>query len=309
MSPLNDDTLTAASLDVPGGSLPWSHRAGQEEEFSSWKECLEALLKRGGPRVWYRGQGQFEWPLVCTFDRALRDNARSGGEHSVDLLESMVNDPAVKSWALRKESELLQWFSDLARQFGVPGLPPANDRLGWWELMQHHGTPTRLIDWTRSPFIALWFAFEHEGDSDAAMWVLDARNCVINLHEMMGEVLNNSAFDTDGRLRANRLTDLAIERGTPIPLPLSPRYTLGRAVAQQSVLTLVANVPYPTVAGHTVRSYLATKVRLRKEWRDEAMGACSSLGIDRLSLFRDLDTLGSALRASLTLNLPLPRPA
>jgi hypothetical protein len=51
-----------------------------------------------------------------------------------------------------------------------------------------------------------------------------------------------------------------------------------------------------------------TKLRLRREWRDEALAACRSLGIDRLGLFRDLDTLGTALADSLAHNLPLPRP-
>lgn len=40
-------------------------------------------------------------------------------------------------------------------------------------VMQHHGMPTRLLDWTESFTTALWFALNEPGENDPCIWMLD----------------------------------------------------------------------------------------------------------------------------------------
>ena len=52
--------------------------------------------------------------------------------------------------------------------------------------MQHYGAPTRLLDWTASPFVAAYFAAE-SGDSDGVIWVLYGREVVDSLKKKHGD--------------------------------------------------------------------------------------------------------------------------
>jgi hypothetical protein len=285
---------------VPEDSWP----PDQDVEPENVDELLTLLLRRGATHLVYRGQRDYDWPLVCTLSRALREEAQAEGHNKYESIESMVVDPDFNRHVDEVETRLLRAFMEQAKGLTLPDLPDRTDRLAWWELMQHHRAPTRLLDWTRSPFVGLWFAFWDQGcdrASDAALWIFDTRNSSLN-HPREGRAASIPGWDNflDDRDLQNRLAEKAIADNALVPLAISPRVAVPRVIAQQSVLTLVPNIGAPTHYNHFVLKTFSTRIRLRSSWKPRVLDLCRNMGITRAALFRDLDSIGDALKETLT---------
>jgi len=286
-------------------SKRWAKLGPEDVEPVDWPSCLALLLESGGTNLLYRGQRLYEWWPATTLERELDELLKVDSPatyeaiHAGNILDTVAE--SLRTWSYRVERHLLHWFQGQARSFDVPNLPEATDRLGWWEIMQHHSVPTRLLDWTRSPFVALWFAFDgHEdGDGDAALWVLDGNLAMATIQSVLTTVSEESdASFVDSRTTQNRIANLAMARGLYVPILVEPGHTLVRSAAQQSVMTLAPTVPSAGAHG-AVNAVVAKRVRLRESWKPEIARLCASLGYDRVSLYRSLDTLSGAFKSQL----------
>lgn len=116
----------------------------------SWEAARALSLKLVG---WtFRGQSDARWPLSTTIERSA--NRQKCLPHFISQRES---------WMLRQ-------FKRRAHHYIAD--PPSDDAsLEWLALIQHHGGPTRLLDFTRSFYVAAFFAVE-QANSDAAIWAI-----------------------------------------------------------------------------------------------------------------------------------------
>ena len=116
----------------------------------SWSE-IHGHAKNG----WlYRGQRDASWVLQTSLERCC-DRQRFLPDQRVVI-----------------ENELSREFRRGYHQYAshVPGVGAL---LEWLSLMQHHGAPTRLLDFTYSIYVAAYFALE-EASGESAVWAIDA---------------------------------------------------------------------------------------------------------------------------------------
>src|SRR5580704_15740200 len=63
-------------------------------------------------------------------------------------------------------------------RISIEGSAAHGFKLSWLAAMQHYGAPTRLLDFTYSPYVALYFALrnrnDNEAESDAEVWAINA---------------------------------------------------------------------------------------------------------------------------------------
>ena len=97
--------------------------------------------------VW-RGQRRDDWALSPSLDRLIGRLTTTGS--------SLASNP---DEILRIHLERFKMAVRGRRGQNPPELPSEND---WWALGQHYGLATPLLDWTRSPFAAAYFAFEDD---------------------------------------------------------------------------------------------------------------------------------------------------
>lgn len=275
----------------------WASLPGEMVEPRTWDECLKMLLSQGGDDILYRGHACFEWRLSSTLERVLLDHSELFDKRKHSLMHSMSADRATDDWANDIENVLMQRFRQQALRFEIPELPPLWDRLGWWEVMQHHGAPTRLMDWTTSPFIGLWFAVEQHQKGDMALWAYSRNVASSNYAEAVAKIKSTERYELlDDRELQNMLVEFILAgKWTALLIPTKPRQ-FQRAVAQQSVLTVSPRIGVARDGDWGIREKLATRIRIREDWKPEIQAAFQSMGLSHVGLYRDLDSLGASIR-------------
>ena len=143
--------------------------SGVDVRVGGWTELQEQLYADS----WQPRLGRFR----STF--AYRGESDAGH----DLRSSLARLSGAASGEL--EGHMLRNFRKYARQAELPG----DSIWNWLALAQHHGLPTRLLDWTYSPFVAMHYATAQlaEYDRDGVIWMVDyARTNQLLPHQLKG---------------------------------------------------------------------------------------------------------------------------
>lgn len=139
----------------------------REIRTDDWQELKNWFWALGAGSDWvFRGQRDEKWDISSSLERIKPTWYKGSKEEIGEFLGY-------------SEDKLYKKFSERVEQFASIGDAAADTVLGKLALMQHHGVPTRLIDWTESPYVAIFFAVEDATDEQGscAVWAISSGWC------------------------------------------------------------------------------------------------------------------------------------
>jgi FRG domain len=167
-------------------------------------------------------------------------------------------------------------------------LPPTQTSWELLSVMQHHGVPTRLLDWTESLHTALFFAI-HGTIESSCIWVLNP----FKLNQK--STGKNVIYDDADRIELDYYSSICPPKAWPYDLPVAMAlpWMHSRIDGQRGSFTFHGNNPEPLeVTCPDCVKRIPIPPQLVKEVREHLEHS----GIDYFRLFPDLDGLAKSLK-------------
>jgi hypothetical protein len=227
----------------------------------------------------FRGVGNTEWALQSSLER--------------------LNTPL----SVEAERYLLATFQRRAHHY-ISDPPAKEDDLEWLALLQHHGTPTRLLDWTKSPYVALFFALNErrEAGGNSALWAIDLRWCKEQARQLILPTGRIAVVDPDESLgkpetfRAVFFTEPLLQFVAPLqPFRMNERLTIQQGLflcpgnPRTSFESNLLAFPNNEITDHV------HKMVIPNHLREDILARLNRMNINRASLFPGIDGFAQSL--------------
>lgn len=239
--------------------------------------------------AWFRGHAQESWALKPNLFR--RDDYSKGAEIALNLK-----------------------CRNMARRFVEA--PQETDFSAWLGFMQHHGLPTRMLDWTESSLNGLYFAVEQWETYkknwrrwpwfDPIVWIMNPH--AFNWVSLKSSQVPRSSLteqvgnSRDGYSPAYGCYNIFPAFGVhvdgyeePGPMAIEPPYVHPRMQVQLSRFTVHVNHK-ESIQSQFANTEIATAnfivgIRINKAYAQQILRELRDMGISRSTLFPDIEGL------------------
>jgi len=233
--------------------------------IGSWDEYLSIIGDSPYQNWAFRGQRDASAPLFSSISRY--------------LMAFRVNP---RAWP-EQEERILRIFKRKATHF-LENVPDRDDDFEWLALMQDHGAPTRLLDFTWSPYVAAFFAL-HNTTTEGVIWACNP-----------GEIAKMKRVDLEkpGGFRRHLLSGVGNFVFLGEPTAMNRRLIaqsgtfLVPATLDRSIEEILRQYPNPR---DTLIKFILPASRVR----EKGMRELYRMNITQASLFPDLDGLARSL--------------
>ncbi|WP_132055936.1 FRG domain-containing protein [Pseudocnuella soli] len=243
--------------------------------WKAYKEFVDALSGNWA----FRGQGNACWQLNNAVERT--DFIRLHRQIEADFLAEFQR--GARNYLSRDE---------------IP-----SHTIEWLALMQHHGAPTRLLDFSWSPYIAAFFAFElcHlAGGSHIAVWAVNMAFLKTKSVALLAQLFGDSVTKTKNGINEQLFDEIFFQNKSSIVFPVEPFRMNRRYSLQQSVFVSTGNSYEPFMKqleflGEDLgRAVVRIEVPVGEQ--KAVLRDLQRMNLNRASLFPDLDGYAASLR-------------
>ena len=246
--------------------------------LANWPDFKKFITKFG--ENWaFRGQADTQWGLRNAIERT--DFVHLNNRIEVDFLEEF--ERGARNYLSKDEtpSHIIEWLA----------------------LMQHHGAPTRLLDLTKSPFIAAYFAFEQcfiEEEHNIAIWGINIQFLKEKALNILSTEFDEAFHQSKNLINESIFEKIFYENNRSLVFPIEPFRMNRRYSLQQSVFVSTGIAQKPLMEQlHFLENDISrsvVKIELPSIEKRRALRDLLQMNLHRASLFPDLDGYAASLR-------------
>lgn len=255
----------------------------EELQFDSWSKTKTYIAKLNSNWI-FRGQEVYDWSLSSAIDRVDFSNCPQKNAKQ-DFEFFSIRDI--------KRNPLL--YSDKK-------IPDTDFQM--ISLLQHYGLPTRLLDFTNSPFVAIFFAIENS-NSDCSVFAINYHQLMSSTYHLFRLKHNDGSPEIEKYKKEGDLSNdenfkniVLNTKQRDFVQMVQPFYLFDRIIQQRGAFLCQGNINKSfeenLAANFEILQNLEgwlpyKKIKIKSEWRTEILRDLFQMNISRQTLFPGIE--------------------